>query len=103
LSASSELIKVTFTTAFLLRYISFVYGEISFANFLAEIHTIVDDGEGNARPATYIKSYVKYMIPSMLYLINNVLYLIAFHHTTPALLHIAILAKVFELNCHEKN
>jgi hypothetical protein len=78
---------------FLLRWVSREYGSVSRDNFLDAIHLILnrDNQDGN-RPA-YIKSYAKYMVPSLLYLVNNLLYLVALKLTTPALLHVAILAK----------
>jgi hypothetical protein len=85
--------KALFTIAALLRNIRREHGTISLDLFFAAINSISTEQSGEAR----WRSYVTYAVPSILYLISNLLYLIALRSTTPALLHVAILAKVNEL------
>ncbi|KAK9794421.1 hypothetical protein AB5N19_00232 [Seiridium cardinale] len=86
----TELSKALFTTIFLLRNIYNEHGSINLDIFLATINSISAAESGQAR----WRSYVTYAIPSFLYLISNLLYLLALQSITPALLHVVILAKL---------
>ncbi|KAI1629455.1 nucleotide-sugar transporter-domain-containing protein [Exophiala viscosa] len=82
----SELGKLTVTTIFLCRWIRKEDRHLSVWSFLAEIRSV-------ATNATW-KSYLAYAVPSLMYLANNLLYLLGLELSTPATLHITVLAKL---------
>ena len=94
LLGSSESSKAIFTTVALLRNIYLEQNTISFRAFFEEIDSISPGKTAWDR----VKSIAIFAVPSFLYLVNNILYLVAIEFTTPALLQIAILAKVCAIN-----
>lgn len=86
---STELCKAIFATIFLLRDIVREHGSLDLGLFFAKVN-IASEQSSTAK----WKVYANYLIPSGLYLINNLLYMVGLSLTTPALLHVAILAKV---------
>jgi hypothetical protein len=90
LNIRSGVCKIIFATVFLLRHIRDKHGFVSLSRFVAEIHTIRDE---HSQHVSILRSYVKYMVPSLLDLISNVLYLVAIRLATPCL-HVATLIRV---------
>ncbi len=87
---SSEILKLIITAVFLFRYVSQEYGSISRANLLAAIYSPITN-HPSVKPW---KSLAAFALPSALYLVNNILYLVGLYLTSPVMLSIAILAKV---------
>ncbi|KAH8731863.1 nucleotide-sugar transporter-domain-containing protein [Phaeosphaeriaceae sp. PMI808] len=90
ISFCSEILKLVITAVFLFRHVSQKYGSISRANLLAAIYSPIT----NYPSVKPWKALVAFALPSALYLVNNILYLLGLCLTSPALLYIAILAKL---------
>ncbi|KAK5025108.1 hypothetical protein LTR13_010545 [Exophiala sideris] len=82
----SEVGKLIVTTIFLCRWIRKEGRHLTTWSFLAELRSV-------ATNATW-KSYFSYAVPSLMYLINNLLYLLGLELSTPSTLHITVLAKL---------
>lgn len=74
------------TTIFLCRWIRKNDKRLTTLVVLEELRSV-------AKNASW-KSYFAYAVPSVLYLLNNLLYLLGLELSTPATLHITVLAKV---------
>ncbi|KAH8667095.1 nucleotide-sugar transporter-domain-containing protein [Xylariales sp. PMI_506] len=86
----TELAKTSFSILALLYQTYREDGSVSLRAFVAKINGIIAGQSGKK----IWMAYATYALPALLYLISNLLYLLAFQFTTPALLHVALLAKL---------
>lgn len=91
--SSSESLKLLVAAVFLLWHVVQQYESLAPTNIFLALNSITSSGISE-QPW---KAYAAFAFPSVLYLANNILYLIGLQVTTPALLHVAILAKVRDL------
>lgn len=87
-SCRSEALKLAFAIALLLQRVWEKHGSISFSGLADAINL------KEPTTSTYVKGYMLYALPSLLYFTNNILFLIGLQYTTPSLQQAAILAKI---------